>query len=283
MKRLKKILPTILIGLLFIVGVGVMAYPTVSDWWNARIQTRAVASYNEAVASLPEEDYSSMLEAAKEYNERLSAAGVNEAFLHPELIPGYEETLDVTGTGIMGTITIDKIDVNLPIYHGTSSEVLARGAGHLEGSSLPIGGKGNHSVISAHRGLPSSKLFTNLDQINTGDIFVLHVLGDDLAYEVDQIVTVLPTEIEELYPKAGEDYCTLMTCTPYGINTHRLLVRGHRVYLTQEEIAEISEETEKVTSLPLRRIVQIAVMAVSAIVIVLLLSQLFVMILRKRK
>ncbi len=283
MKRLKKILPTIFITLLFIVGVGVLAYPTVSDWWNNRVQSRAVALYNDVVAELDEVDYTSYLEAAKEYNERLSEVGMSEALLHPELVPGYEETLDVTGTSMMGTITIDKIDVNLPIYHGTSTSVLSRGAGHLEGSSLPIGGKGNHSVISAHRGLPSSKLFTDLDRIDIGDIFVLHILGDDLAYEVDQIVTVLPTEIEELYPKEGEDYCTLMTCTPYGINTHRLLVRGHRVYLTPEEIAEIAEENAEQSSWPVRRIVQIAAMVVGAIVVVMLLSQIFVMILRRRK
>ncbi len=283
MKRLKKILPTILIVLLFIVGVGVMAYPTVSDWWNARVQSYAVSSYNEAVAELDEKDYSSYLAAAVEYNEQLKQVGTLEALSHPDFVPGYEDTLDVTGTGIMGTITIDKIDVNLPIYHGTSTSVLSRGAGHLEGSSLPIGGKGNHSVISAHRGLPSSKLFTDLDRIDIGDIFVLHVLGDDLAYEVDQIATVLPTEVEELYPKEGEDYCTLMTCTPYGINTHRLLVRGHRVYLTPEEIAEITEENAIQSSWPVRRIVQVAAMAVAAVVVVLLLSQVFVMIMRRRK
>ncbi len=282
MKRLKKILPTILIALLFIVGVGVLAYPTVSDWWNSRVQSRAVALYNEVVAELNEVDYTSYLEAAEEYNGRLSAVGMNEVLLHPDLVPGYEETLDVDGTGMMGTITIDKIGVNLPIYHGTSTSVLSRGAGHLEGTSLPIGGEGNHSVISAHRGLPSSKLFTNLDQMDIGDIFVLHVLGDDLAYEVDQIVIVLPTEVEELYLKEGQDYCTLMTCTPYGINTHRMLVRGHRVYLTLEEIAEIAEEIVQSTW-PLRRIVQVAVMVVGAIVLILLLSQIFVMIFRKRK
>ncbi len=260
-----------------------MAYPMVSDWWNNRVQSRAITSYDQAVAALNEKDYSDFLKAAREYNEVLRSVGTSKALLHPEEIPGYEDVLNVTGNGIMGTVTIDKIGVNLPIYHGTSSGVLARGAGHLEGTSLPIGGEGNHSVISAHRGLPSSKLFTDLDQIVIGDIFVLHVLGDDLAYEVDQIVTVLPSEIEELYLKEGEDYCTLMTCTPYGINTHRLLVRGHRVYLTMEEIAEIAEENTVQSSWPVRRIVQVAAMVVAAVVVVLLLSQVFVMILRRRK
>ncbi len=283
MKRLKKILPTILIGLLFIAGVGVMAYPAVSDWWNARVQSRAVASYNEAVANLPENDYTSMLEAAEEYNRQLKTVGMYQAFLHPELIPGYADALNITGNGMMGTITIDKIDVNLPIYHGTSPSVLSRGAGHLEGSSLPTGGKGNHCVISAHRGLPSSRLFTDLDRLQTGDIFALHVLGDDLFYEVDQIVTVLPTEVEEIFESGNDDYCTLMTCTPYGINTHRLLVRGHRVYLSQEKITEILEESAEYSSWPFRRILLMAAMVAGAVILVLLLSQIFVMILRKKK
>ncbi len=282
MRHLKQILPTIFIGLLFIVGAGVLAYPAVSDWWNGRVQSRAVATYNEAVNRLDEKDYSAMLKAAKEYNNMLRVVGVYEAFLHPELVPGYEDTLDVTGTGIMGTITIDKIDVNLPIYHGTSAAALASGAGHLEGSSLPIGGEGNHAVISAHRGLPSSKLFTNLDQLECGDIFILSVLGETLNYEVDQIVTVLPSEIDELYLKEGYDYCTLMTCTPYGINTHRLLVRGHRVYLAPEEIEENSQEVKQ-ASLPVRRIVEAIAMIATAIILVLLLSEVFVLILRKKK
>ncbi len=284
MKRLRKILPTLLIGLLFVVGVGVLVYPTFSNWWNGRVQSRAVASYNEAISDMSETDYSSFRVAAERYNEALKEIGTFEAMLHPDRIPGYEETLNVTGTGIMGTITIDKIGVNLPIYHGTSASVLAAGAGHLEGTSLPIGGEGNHSVISAHRGLPSSKLFTDLDRLDVGDVFVLHVLGDDLAYEIDQIATVLPTEVEELYLHEGEDYCTLMTCTPYGINTHRLLVRGHRVYLTPEEAALIAENAaaENMGSSG-RRIVQTVIMIAAAIIIVLILSEVFTLIMRRHR
>ncbi len=282
MRYLKKFLPTIFIIFLFIAGVGLLAYPAVSERWNKRVQSRAMASYSEAVAGLDEKDYAAMFEAAEKYNEQLKTVGMPGVFLHPELVTGYQEALDVNGTGIMGTITIDKINVSLPIYHGTGSAVLAKGAGHLEGSSLPIGGEGNYSVISAHRGLPSSRLFTNLDQLEIGDIFTLNVLGEKLNYEVDQIVTVLPTEIEELYPVKGQDYCTLMTCTPYGINTHRLLVRGHRVYLTSEDTEEPEQEAEGI-SWPVREIINAVIMIVAAIILVLLLSEIFVLILRKKK
>ncbi len=281
MKRIKKIYPTVFIALLFIAGAGILAYPTVSDRWNGRVQSRAVSSYNSAVTELTESDYSAYLAAAGEYNRLLGEVGMNEAFIHPESVPGYEDTLDVTGTGIMGTITIEKIGVDLPICHGTGADVLAKGAGHLEGSSLPIGGKGNHSVISAHRGLPNSRLFTDLDRLEIGDVFTLHVLGEDLYYEVDQIMTVLPDEIEELYPVGGRDLCTLMTCTPYGINTHRLLVRGHRIYPSEEEIEAIQDVEEY------RSDHMWVILAVSAglavLLIVWLLSGVFVKISRSGK
>ncbi len=284
MRRFKNILPTLLTGILLVVGLGILIYPAFSNWWNGRVQSRAVASYNEAVENLSEKDYSSLLKAAEQYNNALKRVGIYDALRCPEQIPDYEDVLNVTGTGIMGTITIDKIGVNLPIYHGTSAGVLAAGAGHLEGTSLPVGGEGNHSVISAHRGLPSSKLFTDLDRLDIGDVFVLHVLGSDLAYETDQIVIVLPSEVDELYLKEGEDYCTLMTCTPYGINTHRLLVRGHRVYLTpgdEEQLAEIAASEN--SSRTWRRIVQMVITVASAIIVILILSELFVRIMRGKK
>ncbi len=220
---------TILLAVVFLVGLSLLCYPSVSNWWNSRVQSRAVAAYDEAVANLTEKDYTAYWEAAAAYNEALYQVGSAAALVRPELVEGYEEALDVTGTGIMGYVTIDKLNVELPIYHGTSSRVLSSGAGHLEGSSLPIGGENTHSVISAHRGLPSAKLFTNLDQLEVGDTFTITVLNEVLTYEVDQISIVLPTEYENLYIEEGEDYCTLMTCTPYGINTHRLLVRGTRI------------------------------------------------------
>ena len=220
---MKKNRSTIILILIFLVGLSVMLYPTVSDYVNQRHQSRALASYDETVNEMSDADYTAYFEAADAYNQRLAATP--NSFFTPEQVSGYDETLDVSGTGIMGYITIPRIGVELPIYHGTSDGVLQVAAGHLEGSSLPVGGAGTHAVISAHRGLPSAKLFTNLDELEAGDTFTITVL----TYEVDRISIVLPTETDLLQPVEGQDYVTLMTCTPYGINTHRLLVRGHRV------------------------------------------------------
>lgn len=224
---MKKNRSNIILILIFLVGLSVMLYPTVSDYVNQKNQSRAVASYSEEVENLSDVDYQAYFDAADDYNRRL--AETPDAFYRPEEVSGYTDTLDVSGTGIMGYITIPKIGVELPIYHGTSDGVLQVAAGHLEGSSLPVGGAGTHAVISAHRGLPSAKLFTNLDELEVGDTFTITVLDRVLTYEVDQISIVLPTETDLLQPVEGKDYVTLMTCTPYGINTHRLLVRGKRI------------------------------------------------------
>ena len=224
---MKKNRSNIILILIFLVGLSVMLYPTVSDYVNQKNQSRAVASYSEEVENLSDVDYQAYFDAADDYNRRL--AETPDAFYRPEEVSGYTDTLDVSGTGIMGYITISKIGVELPVYHGTSDGVLQVAAGHLEGSSLPVGGAGTHAVISAHRGLPSAKLFTNLDELEVGDTFTITVLDRVLTYEVDQISIVLPTETDLLQPVEGKDYVTLMTCTPYGINTHRLLVRGRRV------------------------------------------------------
>ena len=224
---MKKNRSNIILILIFLVGLSVMLYPTVSDYVNQKNQSRAVASYSEEVENLSDVDYQAYFDAADDYNRRL--AETPDAFYRPEEVSGYTDTLDVSGTGIMGYITIPKIGVELPIYHGTSDGVLQVAAGHLEGSSLPVGGAGTHAVISAHRGLPSAKLFTNLDELEVGDTFTITVLDLVLTYEVDQISIVLPTETDLLQPVEGKDYVTLMTCTPYGINTHRLLVRGKRI------------------------------------------------------
>ncbi len=224
---MKKNRSSIILILIFLVGLSVMLYPTVSDYVNQKNQSRAVASYSEEVESLSDVDYQAYFDAADDYNRRL--AETPDAFYRPEEVSGYTDTLDVSGTGIMGYITISKIGVELPVYHGTSDGVLQVAAGHLEGSSLPVGGAGTHAVISAHRGLPSAKLFTNLDELEVGDTFTITVLDRVLTYEVDQISIVLPTETDLLQPVEGKDYVTLMTCTPYGINTHRLLVRGKRI------------------------------------------------------
>lgn len=224
---MRKNLSTIILILIFLVGLSVMLYPAVSNAVNRKHQSRAVAGYAEEVEQLSDADYQAYFDAADAYNRQLNTTP--NAFYKPELVGGYAQTLDISGTGIMGYITIPKISVELPIYHGTDEGVLQVAAGHLEGSSLPVGGAGTHAVISAHRGLPSAKLFTNLDELEVGDRFTITVLNRVLTYEVDQISIVLPTETEQLLPTEGMDYVTLMTCTPYGINTHRLLVRGRRV------------------------------------------------------
>ena len=230
---MRKNLSTIILILIFLVGLSVMLYPSVSNAVNRKHQSRAVAGYAEEVEQLSDADYQAYFDAADAYNRQLNTTP--NAFYKPDLVSGYAQTLDISGTGIMGYITIPKISVELPIYHGTDEGVLQVAAGHLEGSSLPVGGAGTHAVISAHRGLPSAKLFTNLDELEVGDRFTITVLNRVLTYEVDQIYIVLPTEIDQLLPTEGMDYVTLMTCTPYGINTHRLLVRGKRVETTESQ------------------------------------------------
>lgn len=224
---MKKHSGTILLVLIFFVGLAVMLYPTISDYINQRNQTRVVNSYAQQVDGLSDADYTAYFDAADVFNQEIAADP--DALYHADRFSTYSTTLDVTGTGIMGYITIPRIGVELPIYHGTSDAVLQVAAGHLEGTSLPVGGESTHAVISAHRGLPSAKLFTNLDELEAGDTFTITVLDRVLTYEVDRISIVLPTETDLLQPVEGQDYVTLMTCTPYGINTHRLLVRGHRV------------------------------------------------------
>lgn len=224
---MKKHSGTILLVLIFFVGLAVMLYPTISDYINQRNQTRVVNSYAQQVDGLSDADYTAYFDAADVFNQEIAADP--DALYHADRFSTYSITLDVTGTGIMGYITIPRIGVELPIYHGTSDAVLQVAAGHLEGTSLPVGGASTHAVISAHRGLPSAKLFTNLDQLEVGDTFTITVLDRTLTYEVDNISIVLPTETDSLKVAEGKDYITLMTCTPYGINTHRLLVRGRRI------------------------------------------------------
>ena len=261
---MKKNRSTIILILIFLVGLSVMLYPTVSDYVNQRHQSRALASYDETVNEMSDADYTAYFEAADEYNQRL--AETPNAFFTPELVSGYEQTLDVSGTGIMGYITIPKIGVELPVYHGTSDGVLQVAAGHLEGSSLPVGGAGTHAVISAHRGLPSAKLFTNLDQLEVGDTFTITVLDRVLTYEVDQISIVLPTETDNLKVVDGKDYVTLMTCTPYGINSHRLLVRGRRIE-TPDKLKHIRVTADAVKIEP---IITAPIMALPLLLVLLL-------------
>ncbi|MCD8098755.1 MAG: class C sortase [Lachnospiraceae bacterium] len=234
---------TIVLAAVFIVGLLILLFPTVSSWWNARVQRRAVAAYEEAAAELSEAASAEFFEAAGAHNESLAGIGSAEAIACPERVEEeYEALPDISGTGVLGYVSIAKIDVQLPIYYGTDDAVLQVGAGHLEGSSLPVGGESTHSVILAHRGLPGSLLFTNLDELELGDTFTVTVLDRVLTYRVDRISVVLPDELENLYIEEGKDYCTLMTCTPYGINSHRLLVRGVRVGNTEEAVMRVTTD-----------------------------------------
>lgn len=223
---MKKSKTTIILVLVFLVGLSVMLYPAISDYWNSKTQSRAVAAYNDTVSAMDEEDYDAMFARVEAYNEALHK--VSMPFVNYDQIEGYEHILDVSGTGIMGYVTIKKIHVELPIYHGTARDILQIAAGHLEGSSLPAGGESTHCVLSAHRGLPSAKLFTNLDEMEEGDTFTITVLDRTMTYQVDQIRIVEPEDVSNLAVEEGKDYCTLMTCTPYGVNSHRMLVRGVR-------------------------------------------------------
>lgn len=229
----KRNLSTLILILIFLVGLGILLYPTVSDWWNSRVQSRAIVDYDVAVGTLTEEDYDDEFAKADAYNEALNQ--LSTPLISYDEVEGYEDILNVAGTGIMGYLEIPRINVKLPIYHGTSESVLNVAVGHLEGTSLPVGGSGTHCVLSAHRGLPSAKLFTNLDKLTEGDTFTVTVLDRVMTYEVDQIRIVEPQEISELNTVPGEDYITLLTCTPYGINTHRLLVRGHHIESEDDE------------------------------------------------
>ncbi|MBQ7186981.1 MAG: class C sortase [Ruminococcus sp.] len=238
-EKKKRSISNILLVIIFLVGLSVMLYPVISDWWNSRTQGKVVANYQKAVSDLNKTDEEAILERARKYNRAL--ASLYNPIVDYEQIPDYDDILDITGTGVMGVINIPAIGVELPIYHGTSEGVLNIAVGHLQGSSLPVGGRGTHAVISAHRGLPSAKLFTDLDKLIVGDEFTVTVLSTVYTYEVDNIFIVLPSETQNLAIDPGKEQLTLMTCTPYGINTHRLLVRSHRIGTA----AAASEEQDK--------------------------------------
>ena len=226
-KRKKGSLSTIVLVVIMLAGVVIFAYPSVSDWWNSMHATQAIAGYVDAVEDLSKEEKEEIFAKAREYNESLPD-GVN-LNVSEEKYAEYANILDITGTGIMGYIQIPSIGVNLPVYHGVDEGVLQIAAGHIPGSSFPIGGERTHAVMSGHRGLPSAKLFSDLDKVKEGDVFTVTVLDETFTYMVDQIRIVLPEETDELGIVEGKEYATLVTCTPYGINSHRILMRGHRV------------------------------------------------------
>ena len=232
----KGIFSTVILILVLVVGLSLLLYPTVANWWNEMHTTRAIADYESMMANISDEDYSHLFDDAMAYNEALRQ--LDYPLMYHDEVPGYFDLLEVTGTGVMGYVNIPKIDVQLPIYHGTSEEVLQIAVGHVQGSSLPTGGESTHCVLSAHRGLPSAKLFTDLNLLEVGDTFTVTVIDRLLTYRVDQVLIVEPTEVEPLYVEEGQDFCTLITCTPYAVNTHRMLVRGVRIE-NEKQFADI--------------------------------------------
>ena len=227
-KWIKEQKVNLILCLIILIGIGLISYPSVADWWNSYHQSRAIASYATAVSQLNTEDYDKLFEEAEDYNRKLSMTGIKWSLTEEE-IQEYNSILDISDTGIMGYIDIPKIRQTLPIYHGTDDAVLQIAIGHLVGTSFPVGGDATHCVVSGHRGLPSARLFTDLDRLTAGDVWTMTILNRTVTYEVDQIRIVEPEDLSELKIVEGEDYCTLLTCTPYGINSHRLLVRGHRI------------------------------------------------------
>ena len=236
---------TIILLVSFFIGLSVLLYPSLSSFWNSKHQSRAIVNYEAMLAAYRPEDYTEVFDQANEYNAALAALP-DPLRSHAQLDEMYWDTLDISGTGMMGYITVPKISQELPVYHGTSEGVLSIAVGHFQGTSIPVGGKGTHSVVSAHRGLPTAVLFTHLDRMEVGDIFYFTILDRTITYEVDQIRIVEPDDMSLITLEEGKDYCTLLTCTPYGINTQRLLVRGHQIDASQKKNIYIANEAYRV-------------------------------------
>ncbi len=252
---------TVILLICFFIGLSVLLYPSISSYWNSKTQSEAIVDYESMLANYKPEDYTALYEAADAYNQKLGALEM-PLRQYPSISAEYWDVLDVTGTGMMGYITVPKIGQELPVYHGTSDAVLGIAVGHLEGTSLPVGGESTHCVVSAHRGLPTAVLFTHLDRMEVGDIFYFTILDRTITYEVDQIRIVEPSDISLIQIVDGEDYCTLLTCTPYGINTQRLLVRGHQVDASQTRNLYIANEAYRVDTLIVMTIVALPIIAV---------------------
>lgn len=254
----------ILLVLMLFIGVCVLLYPALSQYWNSKTQTHTVDNYQEILDSLQKEDYTKYFEEADHYN--IALRNLDVPLLEYSQLTEYNQILNVSGTGVMGYITIEKLGVELPLYHGTSDSVLNIACGHMEGTSLPIGGESTHSVLSAHRGLPHAKLFTDLDKMEVGDVFTITILDRIMTYQVDQIKVVNPNEIDEVHIIDGEDHCTLLTCTPYGINSHRLLVRGTRIE-NAAPILYVTSNAFKIDSLVATPVVAAPILLVLLIVL----------------
>lgn len=257
---------TLIMILLFFVGLSLLLYPSLSNYYNQKVGSQAIVDYENILKNENDSKYNKMFLEAENYNRKIFS--LKNPFITYSTVKGYKNLLNLNNDGMIGYIKINKIRVELPIYHGTSKAVLSKAVGHLEGSSLPVGGAGTHSVLSAHRGLPSSELFTDLDKLEIGDTFVLKILNRELTYQVDQILIVKPGDVKALKIDGNKDYVTLMTCTPYGINTHRLLVRGVRVENAKEEIF-ITSEAFKVSKFTVMLFILIPIILILLIIMVL--------------
>lgn len=262
----KKITLIIMLVLLFI-GLCVLLYPSISSYWNSKVQSKSIASYEQILKSMQPEDYSKIFEEAEIYNKELNE--LQFPLRDYSKVEGYFDAINLDGKGMMGYITIDSIGVEIPIYHGTSTEVLAFAAGHMQGTSIPIGGESTHSVLSAHRGLPNARLFTDLPKVQVGDSFTVTILDRVMIYQVDQILTVLPENTTEINVVEGQDYCTLITCTPYGINSHRLLVRGTRVETLSTKQRYVGDEAYRIDELVVTPIVALPIIFILLIIVAL--------------
>ena len=257
---MKKRKPTIILLISFFIGLSVLLYPSISSYWNSLTQSEAIVNYESMLAQYKPEDYSAIFEEADAYNQKLFL--LQDPFVQHGQLTEYHDILNVSGTGMMGYITVPKISQELPVYHGTSDGVLSVAVGHLQGTSLPVGGENTHCVVSAHRGLPTAVLFTHLDRMEVGDTFYFTILDRTLTYEVDQIRIVEPNDTSLIQIVEGKDYCTLLTCTPYGINTQRLLVRGHQVDETQTRNIYIANEAYRVEPLIVMPVVALPIIFV---------------------
>ena len=257
---MKKRKTTIILLVIFFVGLSVLLYPSISSYWNSKTQSEAIVDYESMLAQYKPEDYSAIFAAADEYNQKLRTLA--DPFRDHHQLSDYHSILNMGGTGMIGYITVPKISQELPIYHGTSEGVLSVAVGHVEGSSLPVGGESTHCVVSAHRGLPTATLFTHLDRMEIGDTFYFTILDRTITYEVDQIRIVEPNDTSLLQIEEGKDYCTMLTCTPYGINTHRLLVRGHQVDASQTRNLYVANEAYRVEPLVVMPLVALPIIFV---------------------
>ena len=282
MSKRKNTIIIICFVLVILLGAGAAAYPLIASINNEHTQSLVQTEYEEKIQQLDTSEIDAALEAAREYNKTISTVQIEDIDKIKADLPPYEDLLNLANNGIMGYIEIPAINIDLPIYHGTTGAAMEKGAGHMEGTSLPVGGIGTHAVISAHSGMASAKLFTDLDKLKLGDMFFITVCNQKLAYEVDNIAVVEPTDIDLIRIDTQQDYVTLLTCTPYGVNTHRLLVRGHRVEMAEEAIAEVEEKAEPAASTWIEKYEQGILIGI-AIFLGLLLIALLVYFIKRRK